>query len=39
MHTHSLSHVWLFATSVTEKHLFLFIDYAKAFDCVDYNKL
>ena len=22
-----------------EKHLFLFIDYAKAFDCVDHNKL
>ena len=24
---------------VPEKHLFLFIDYAKAFDCVDHNKL
>ena len=24
---------------VTEKHLFLFIAYAKAFDCVDHNKL
>ena len=24
---------------VPEKHLFCFIDYAKAFDCVDYNKL
>ena len=22
-----------------EKHLFCFIDYAKAFDCVDHNKL
>ena len=22
-----------------EKHLFCFIDYAKAFNCVDYNKL
>ena len=22
-----------------KKHLFLFIDYAKAFDCVDHNKL
>ena len=25
--------------TVPEKHLFLFIDYAKAFDCVDHNKL
>ena len=25
--------------SVPEKHLFCFIDYAKAFDCVDHNKL
>ena len=25
--------------SVSEKHLFLLIDYAKAFDCVDHNKL
>ena len=24
---------------VPEKHLFCFIDYAKAFDCVDYKKL
>ena len=24
---------------VPEKHLFLHIDYAKAFDCVDHNKL
>ena len=24
---------------VPEKHLLLLIDYAKAFDCVDYNKL
>ena len=24
---------------VPEKHLFLFIDLAKAFDCVDHNKL
>ena len=24
---------------VPEKHLFCFIDYAKAFDCVDHNKL
>ena len=24
---------------VSEKHLFCFIDYAKAFDCVDHNKL
>ena len=24
---------------VPEKYLFLFIDYAKAFDCVDHNKL
>ena len=24
---------------VPEKHLFHFIDYAKAFDCVDHNKL
>ena len=24
---------------VLEKHLFCFIDYAKAFDCVDHNKL
>ena len=24
---------------VPEKHLFLFIDYAKAFNCVDHNKL
>ena len=24
---------------VPEKHLFLFIDYAKAFDCMDHNKL
>ena len=23
----------------SKKHLFLFIDYAKAFDCVDYNEL
>jgi len=23
---------------VSEKHLFCFIDYAKAFDCVDHNK-
>ena len=23
---------------VPEKHLFLFIDYAKTFDCVDHNK-
>ena len=23
----------------SKKHLFLFIDYAKAFDCVDHNKL
>ena len=26
-------------TRVPEKHLFLLIDYAKAFDCVDHNKL
>ena len=25
--------------TVPEKHLFLLIDYAKAFDCVDHNKL
>ena len=25
--------------SSRKKHLFLFIDYAKAFDCVDHNKL
>ena len=25
--------------SSRKKHLFLFIDYAKAFDCVDYHKL
>ena len=25
--------------SSTEKHLFLLYDYAKAFDCVDHNKL
>ena len=24
---------------VTEKHLFLLFDYAKAFDCVDHNKV
>ena len=24
---------------VSEKHLLFFIDYAKAFDCVDHNKL
>ena len=24
---------------ITEKHLFCFIDYTKAFDCVDHNKL
>ena len=24
---------------VPEKHQFCFIDYAKAFDCVDHNKL
>ena len=24
---------------IPEKHLFLLIDYAKAFDCVDHNKL
>ena len=24
---------------VPEKHLFLLFDYAKAFDCVDHNKL
>ena len=24
---------------VPEKHLFCFIDYAKAFDCVDHNKV
>ena len=24
---------------VSEKHLFCFIEYAKAFDCVDHNKL
>ena len=27
------------ARRVPEKHLFLFIDYAKAFACVDHNKL
>ena len=27
------------ARRVSEKHLFLFIDYAKAFDCVDHNQL
>ena len=27
------------ARRVSEKHLFLFIDYAKAFDSVDHNKL
>ena len=27
------------AKSVPEKHLLLLIDYAKAFDCVDHNKL
>ena len=27
------------AQRVPEKHLFCFIDYAKAFDCVDHNKL
>ena len=27
------------STRVREKHLFLLIDYAKAFDCVDHNKL
>ena len=27
------------AQRVPEKHLFCFIDYAKALDCVDHNKL
>ena len=27
------------SVGVPEKHLLLFIDYAKAFDCVDHNKL
>ena len=32
---------WIFEKSkrVPEKHLFLLYDYAKAFDCVDHNKL
>jgi len=32
---------WIIERSkrVPEKHLFYFIDYAKAFDCVDHNKL
>ena len=32
---------WIIEKSkrVPEKHLFRFIDYAKAFDCVDHNKL
>ena len=34
---HSLNHRK--SKRVPEKHLFCFIDYAKAFDCVDHNKL
>ena len=34
---HSLDHGK--SKIVPEKHLFLLIDYAKAFDCVDHNKL
>ena len=32
---------WIIEKSkrVPEKHLFCFIDYAKAFDCVDHNKM
>ena len=30
---------WKKQESSRKKHLFCFIDYAKAFDCVDYNKL
>ena len=30
---------WKMKESSRKKHLFLFIDYAKAFDCVDHNKL
>ena len=30
---------WKKSKRVPEKHLFLLIDYAKAFDCVDHNKL
>ena len=33
---HPLDHC---KSKVPEKHLFLLIDYAKAFDCVDHNKL
>ena len=33
----SLDH--LKSQRVPEKHLLCFIDYAKVFDCVDYNKL
>ena len=34
---HPLDH-WK-SNKIAEKHLFLLIDYAKAFDCVDHNKL
>ena len=37
--TTSADHLLLKSKRVPEKHLFLFIDYAKAFDCVDHNKL
>ena len=30
---------WLKSKRVPKKHLFCFIDYAKAFDCVDHSKL
>ena len=30
---------WIKSKRVPEKHHFFFIDYAKAFDCVDHNKL
>ena len=30
---------WKKQESFRKKHLFLLIDYAKAFDCVDHNKL
>ena len=28
-----------YVREITEKHLLLFIDYTKAFDCVDHNRL
>ena len=38
---HIANILWIIkkAQRVPEKHLFCFIDYAKAFDCVDHNKL